>query len=1473
MSDRPSNPTETIVPDEPQFTGGWSKPKTPGGWRAPETKRPKEQEKSSAAQGWKTPMLPQDLDVTPKEQGVWHLPRPEDTTFTADDVGEITTPPAEAAPRQAESARPEDLIPTEEETAAPVAAEAAPQPEAETENAPTAEDSSLLALEAEPKDANLLALEDTGKGLPAVEEDDDNAFSMSELMALASLVEQNPQSQIKPGEASITTGENAAVQNLMSPAERAQEQDAAGVGSATGAPDPASYAQEQLKKLGLAGNAPAGATGAAPAVAADASSDAASYAQEQLRKLGLAGSGAAAPAPAAASPAVPSAPAAVALTPEQQDLARKFRDTQEQVRALRTSFQAGQITRDQLQTQLRQLMILDENRVWWMMGLETDQWYKFDNSDWVVATPPVLGGPAQPQAQRGAPVTATGQYDPSQLLDSLPQSGQYSAAMQSDYTQPSEAYRTPTDMQGVQGLTGYNPPIPSQGTPIQDPDYTVVGQAGVNPLGSPGTPTVVGGRLTPDTVVNPRVNADPQYGDANYNYVAAPIATEEPLVGAPDYNLDQAASPTYDEIARKQRTQTLGTIIRLGLIAVALVLLAIAVGLGLVLKNYSDIAAQYQPQIAALANYKPQFQTVRVLDFKGSPIAELNSQQGGARTTISLDKISPFMIHAVVSSENERFFEDPGWDWISIGRAFVQNLGSGSVESGASTITQQIARQLILQDSSVTPQRKLQEIVIAAEIAKQYPKSEILRIYLNEIYFGNQSYGVEAASQFYFKHSAENLNLPESAMLVAIIPSPSNYNPVRQGDEPKQTADKRREDTFKQMELVIKRMQEVGCLTFSTGAQPFCITPDVVKQAAIQTGQLKAQAFDPRQVTFKYPHFVQLIQAQVERAFGPGEMYRRGFVIQTTLDPRIQDVADAALKAQIKGMINTGINAGAAMVTDPRSGAVRAMVGSPNFNDDANKGQINYALSFQQPGSSIKPVLYSAALEGVDSNGDGVVDKYLTPASILWDVQTTFPGTNPPYTPTNFDGQFRGPVAVRYALQNSYNIPAVKTMQFIGTEKFRDVATRMGLTFLDNAVFGLPTALGATEVRLYDMMGAFGTLANGGLRTPLYTIETIKDASGADVALPARTPAQQVLQPQIAFLMNNILSDDSARGNAFGINGPLTIQGLPTSGYIAAKTGTTNGARSLWTVGYSTNATVGVWLGASDNARPVFVQGGGYQNVAPMWNQIMVATLRTMPAPQPFPNPGGVVQAQICADTGTQPTENCTSLRTELFVQNQLPPPADQAFVQKVDIDTWTGLRANNFCPDNKITGSFVRIDDPSAVQWLNSPAGSAIATRLGLTATSLQNVPGASCDTNTDVPIARIISPSEGQTVSGVVQVTGAASARTFNRYQLEIAPPSSANTFQIVSGPTTTPQTSGSLGQWNTAGLPNGTYKLRLAMVATNGGYLYRTVTVNINNVIPPTAPPVIIPTSEPFIQPTLPGNFTPLPFENATSVPPPP
>ncbi|MBC7812366.1 MAG: penicillin-binding protein, partial [Burkholderiales bacterium] len=1263
MSDRPTN-DNSEASDQTELKGGWQKPSTPGGWRTP-TKEPEAPETG----GWRVVQaLPADLEQTPQQSGIWHLPKPEDTIFTPEDEIKIGASGTEVV--------------TGGESAAAEAQPATYQVEMVAHPAATPE---------------------------AEEEEIEPQFSMSELVALASLVEDQPQVEVLPGEQAPSPE-----QTLASEA-----------GAETEAPDdPGAYARRQLEALERASQsapaapapAPTGSTGsnvgvgiiepATSKVETGATElDPGEYARRQLEQL--AGQPA---APVAVEPAAPAAPAVVALTPEQEELARRFRDVEDQVRALKRRYEAGELSREDLQAQLRTLMQLDNDQKWWMMGIETDTWYRFENGEWLAATPPHA-------TQRMPAAPDTGAFTAAGIgQGSLPYLADDDSQEQVDTLVDGDILLPVT--QPIAVINVDDMPLPRQ-VPRIDPDLTQVNQVAIdqNTRLSYGAETVPNVYQVPDvTIANPVVQ--------DYTYVESPI-TEADVV--PDYDIDDDDRSVAAQQAIARQRASLGiTLLRIAGIAIVLLLGAFICGALLVVSQYQGIAGEWQDEIAGLASYEPDFQTARILDARGDEIAELDSPEGGARTQVPLSQISPFMIHAVISLENERFYDDPGWDPVAIARAFLQNVGSGEIESGASTITQQIARQLVLQDTTVSAERKLAEIIIAAEIGKIYSKNEILELYLNEVYFGNQAYGVEAAAEFYFDNSAADLTLPQAAFLAGLLAAPATYDPV-----PRENQDNR-EVAFDRMDAVVAKMAEVGCLQFQHSPyleQPFCVTQAIVSsgQFALDKARVETHEFVPRQYLTRYPHFVTYIQAQLERDYGPGEIFRRGFTVQTTLIPEIQDTAQEALENQINAVRQIGVTTGSIMVTDPRDGAIRAMVGSPDFNDETNDGQVNGALTWQSPGSSIKPIVYTAAFEGVDRNGNGAIDgnsEYYNPATILWDVPTNY-STGQPIR--NFDGQFHGPQAIRFALANSYNIPAVKTYDFIGTQRFVDTAQRMGLRFLQEAQFNSTTAIGGTDVRLYDMMSAYGTLANDGVRVPLYSIISVTDSAGTELPLAERAAPAQAVQPQIAFLLQSILSDDNARAEEFGLNSALTISGFP--GLVAAKTGTSNDARDLWTMGFTNNVVVGVWMGRADN-RETQAQSG-FQVVVPVWNTVMTRSLRTIQGIEPFNPPSGVVALRVCGLTGTQADASCANQRNEFFAEPFLPPPPDQAFVVSLTVDTWSGLRANEFCPSNIEQRTFVNITDTTAVAWLQSPAGANVAAALGLPA-GLPVAPTAACDIST---------------------------------------------------------------------------------------------------------------------------------------------
>ncbi|HYO88903.1 MAG TPA: transglycosylase domain-containing protein, partial [Candidatus Limnocylindrales bacterium] len=747
-----------------------------------------------------------------------------------------------------------------------------------------------------------------------------------------------------------------------------------------------------------------------------------------------------------------------------------------------------------------------------------------------------------------------------------------------------------------------------------------------------------------------------------------PGAFGQPAIVAPP----GPATPSFDEAVQEQRSRTLRNVLIAAAIGFGLLMLLGACGLVLTITYYNSLVGPFTDQINNLANFTPTSQTARIYADDGTLIAELVGADGGSREPIELADISPYMVHATLSVEDPLFFENPGCSAISMFGTFVSNI-FGGVDPGTS-IEEQIARGLVIQTSGDAAANPMRDMAVACELNQQYTKPELLNLYLNEIYLGNRTYGTQAAAQFYFQQNANILNIAQSALLAGMIDAPAAYDPVVNRDA-----------SFNRMNLVLNQMAAVGCINLDYppyNGQPFCISQTDLDsgQTGLDKARVEAATYSPREQRSLYPQFVNYVQSVIEQYYGTTEMYQRGFQVYTTLNPPLQNAAQDTLSRAIASTQLAGVNTGAVLVTDPRSGAVLAMVGSPDFNNASIDGQVNQVFTWQMAGGAIMPVNYTTALEGITVNNSF---NYMTAASILWDVPTTFP-TAPPFTPVNSNGQFNGAVPVRFALANNYNVSATKALAFTGLERWVETAQRMGVRFLPNEQFGLPSALGTNDVRLFDMQQAYATLANNGNRVTQFPITRIVDASGAAVALPAITPPSTTVQPQIAFLMQNILADNEARAATYGVNSPLNIPEF--GGRVAALSGFSDGSRDLWTMGFTGNRVVGVWMG-SVNSTPTGINA--ITAAAPVWNTVMRTALASSPPPQ-FTNPGGMVQAQICSATGAvfepnQPSP-CPGTRTEIFAQSMPPPSAQQSFIQSVPIDSWNNLTATQFCPDNVFT-------------------------------------------------------------------------------------------------------------------------------------------------------------------------------------------
>ena len=502
-----------------------------------------------------------------------------------------------------------------------------------------------------------------------------------------------------------------------------------------------------------------------------------------------------------------------------------------------------------------------------------------------------------------------------------------------------------------------------------------------------------------------------------------------------------------------------------GLIAVAVLVCSLA----LAVVGYVSIASALPSPNELQQRATQMFTSSQIYDRNGNLLYELLDPQGGRRTFVPIDKISPWLLQATVATEDPRFYRHPGFDVFGIVRAIVQDVRAGEGVSGASTIAQQLVRNLMLPEGSErTLTRKVREAVLAAEVTRQYPRDKILEVYVNSIPYGNLAYGIEAAARTYFNKDASALTLAEASLLAGIPQAPAIYDPF--------TADGR--------EAVLARQKDVLRLMVEGNY----ITADEAKLAA---QAMENYDFKPPSNDFnaQAPHWVVYIRQLVEKEFGTEALYRGGLKIYTTLDSNLQAIAEKTVSDQIAALQDKNVKNGALLSMDPRTGEVLAMVGSPDFNNDAIGGQINMTLRPRQTGSVIKPLTYLTAFE-----------KGWSPATVLWDTPVSYTDTaGTVYTPVNYDSKFHGPQTVRSALANSYNIPAVKTLVYDTIPDFLAVARRLGIDTLTRPDYGPALTLGGGEVPLIEMTAAFGTLANNGVYMPPVSLLRVEKSDGTPI--------------------------------------------------------------------------------------------------------------------------------------------------------------------------------------------------------------------------------------------------------------------------------------------------------------------------------------------------------------------------------------
>ncbi len=652
--------------------------------------------------------------------------------------------------------------------------------------------------------------------------------------------------------------------------------------------------------------------------------------------------------------------------------------------------------------------------------------------------------------------------------------------------------------------------------------------------------------------------------------------------------------------------------------------------------------------------------STRILDRQGRLLYEIVDPEGGRNRAVTLSQIPRDCIDATIATEDAHFYTHPGFDPAGILRALRINLEGGEVLAGGSTITQQVARNLLLdpqQRAERTLVRKLREAILATRLTAAYSRDEILMLYLNQTYYGNLAYGIEAAARTFFGEGVETLDLAQCAMLAGLPQAPAVYNPL---ENPA---------AARERQAVVLQLME---------AQGF-ISAEEARRSQAEPLQYAAAPFP-----IDAPHFVMTVWAELLDRF-PEALYSGGLTVTTTLDLDWQRAAERIARRHLARLNNPAgggpghnVHNAALVALDPYTGHVLAMLGSPDYFDESISGAYNAALAPRQPGSALKPFTYAAAFDPTRADP-------WTAATLTLDVETPFVTERlESYTPGNFGLVEHGPVRVREALASSYNIPAVVALDSIGVDTLVRLLTDLGVTTLaGNDKVDLAVTLGGGEVRLLELTQAYAALANGGYSVPAVLIQRVEDGAGSVLYEWHAAPlTQRVLDERVAWLITDILSDNNARIPAFGPASALQI-GRPA----AAKTGTTTDYHDNWTMGYTPDLAVGVWVGNADNS--AMRNTTGVSGAGPIWHEFMREVLRGQPE-LAFTRPDGLVQVEVCALSGLLPTPACANRVQEWFIEGTQPVEYD-TFHQVFTLDRRTGqLADSNTPPEDRIEQVFV---------------------------------------------------------------------------------------------------------------------------------------------------------------------------------------
>lgn len=854
---------------------------------------------------------------------------------------------------------------------------------------------------------------------------------------------------------------------------------------------------------------------------------------------------------------------------------------------------------------------------------------------------------------------------------------------------------------------------------------------------------------------------------------------------------------------------TLQLLVVLLCLAGGFLLIGGGIGAGAGWQMYSGYAHQL-PDIESLNVWEEEFQTVNIYDRTGRHLLLLSLDPrpfSGDRTYVSLDEMSPWVWKSAIALEDRTFWANPGFSIRGISRAFLSNL-SGDEVQGGSSITQQLIKNIAIpfeQRAQRSYARKIRETILALELTRKYEKNQILEWYLNFNFYGNLAYGIEAASRVYFGKGSSELSLAEAAML-APIPQYQAMNPFYLPERAKE-----------RQRIALDAMVDLGYVSQSEADEAFA---EQLEYASTATGR-----YDFRLA----PHFSLYALDQLQRQFNtaddPYYIWKHGLSVRTTLDLELHQKAQDSAQRHVRQLQAGGKNATNASVVaiEPASGEILVMSGSLDFDDRTIDGQVNVALADRQPGSSFKPYVYIAALE-----------EGMTAAEMLLDVRTPFSLENGTvYVPENYDRSYHGPVSFRTALARSYNIPSIKVMDSVGVADAIRVAHRMGITSLNRGTqfYGLSLVLGGGEISLLDHTYAYSVLGNGGVMAgqkvapslqqagfrslqPVSILE-VTDSEGQILWGSDSSLQEKVLSESVHFIITDVLSDDRARAAAFGFDTALTLEDRP----VAAKTGTTNNIKDAWTLGYTPQLAVGVWVGNTENTPMNSLSG--LTGAAPIWNEVMREYHGNKPV-EWYDPPGTVIREQVCSPSGLRISADCQATVSEWFIEGTFPAEEDNVW-QQFELDLSSGqLATSSTTPENR-QSKFFQILPIEAQDWIletgfpQPPAGLSQG--------------GAENEQRT----VGLLSPSTGEHLRFDVPITGYVHEPSTRGWRLELqsAEPNTA-AMEIAAG--TGPTGNQDLATLSTANLNDGRYVLRLVVQHQNGS-----IENLSSNILVDNSPPV--------------------------------